>query len=416
MLRTWGAGDGPRRGGCAVAADWTQRLDGELQAMRAEGTYKRLRALTSATGPTATLEGYGEVVVLCSNDYLGLAAHPAVVRGGVDAMERYGAGTASVRFISGTMAIHRELEERLAAWVGTEAAVTFVSCWNANEGLIPTLVGEGDAVFSDALNHASIIDACRLSRAERVVYRHSDLEDLEAKLAARRGARTRLIVTDGVFSMEGDLARLPEILDLAERYDAVVAVDDSHGIGVLGRTGRGTAEHFGVLGRVPVITGTLGKALGGAAGGFVAASRSVIDYLTQRSRPQLFSNGLPPAVAGSALAALDVLAREPERVARLHANARTLRRGLRAQGWRPLDGESAIVPVIVGATADAIIRSEQLLTRGILVVGFGFPVVPEGAARLRVQASAAHTPEQLQRALAAFGQLASAGTAAGPPA
>ena len=382
-----------------------RRLEDELRGMRADGTYKRLRALTSATGPTATVAGLGEVVVLCSNDYLGLAAHPDVVRGGVAALERYGAGTASVRFISGTMAIHRDLEERLAAWVGTEAALTFVSCWNANEGLIPTLVGAGDAVFSDALNHASIIDACRLSRAERVLYAHSDMADLEAKLAARRGARTRLVVTDGVFSMEGDLARLPEILALAERYDALVAVDDSHGVGVMGRTGRGTAEYFGVLGRVDVITGTLGKALGGAAGGFVAAPAAVIDYLTQRSRPQLFSNGLAPAVAGSAAAALQVLEREPWRVARLHENARALRAGLGARGLRPLPGESAIVPVLVGATADAIAWSERLSADGVYVVGFGYPVVPEGAARLRVQPSAAHTPQHLARALAAFARL-----------
>ncbi len=392
---------------------WRRRLEDELRGMRDAGTYKRLRALTTATGPTATVEGLGEVVVLCSNDYLGLAGHPEVVRGAVEALERYGAGTASVRFISGTMLIHRDLEERLAAWLGTEAALTFVSCWNANEGLIPTLVGAGDAVFSDALNHASIIDACRLSRAERVLYAHSDMDDLEAKLAAHRGARTRLVVTDGVFSMEGDLARLPEILALAERYDALVAVDDSHGIGVMGRTGRGTAEHFAVLGRVDVITGTLGKALGGAAGGFVAASAAVIDYLTQRARPQLFSNGLAPAVAGSALAALQVLEREPARVALVHENARTLRAGLGAQGLRPLPGESAIVPVLVGATADAIAWSERLLADGVFVVGFGFPVVPEGAARLRVQPSAAHTPQHLERALAAFSRLGPAGGQAG---
>ena len=392
---------------------WRRRLEDELRGMRDAGTYTHLRALTSATGPTATVEGLGEVVVLCSNDYLGLAGHPEVVRGAVEALERYGAGTASVRFISGTMLIHRDLEERLAAWVGTEATLTFVSCWNANEGLIPTLVGAGDAVFSDALNHASIIDACRLSRAERVLYAHSDMDDLEAKLAAHRGARTRLVVTDGVFSMEGDLARLPEILALAERYDALVAVDDSHGIGVMGRTGRGTAEHFAVLGRVDVITGTLGKALGGAAGGFVAASAAVIDYLTQRARPQLFSNGLAPAVAGSALAALQVLEREPARVALVHENARTLRAGLGAQGLRPLPGESAIVPVLVGATADAIAWSERLLADGVFVVGFGFPVVPEGAARLRVQPSAAHTPQHLERALAAFSRLGPAGGQAG---
>jgi len=382
------------------------RLEEELRGLRESGTYKTVHHLTTATGPSAVLEGVGEVVVLCSNNYLGLADHPEVVRAGVAALERYGAGAASVRFISGTLDLHRTLEERLADWVGTEAALTYVSCWNANEGLIPTLVGAGDAVFSDAWNHASIIDACRLIRgAERVVYRHSDMADLEQALAARREARTRLIVTDGVFSMEGDLARLPELVDLAERYDAVLAVDDSHGIGVLGATGRGVAEHFGLLGRVDLVTGTLGKALGGAAGGFVAGSRTVVDYLTQRSRPQLFSNALPPAVAGAALAALDILRREPERVTTLRDNAAFLRAGLLARGFQPLPGASAIVPIIVGATRDAIAWSARLLEAGVLVVGFGFPVVPEGQARLRVQPSAAHTRAHLERALAAFAGL-----------
>jgi glycine C-acetyltransferase len=290
--------------------------------------------------------------------------------------------------------------------VGAEAALTYVSCWNANEGLIPALAGPGDVLFSDELNHASIIDACRLARgAERVVYRHADLADLEAGLAAHRGARTRFILTDGVFSMEGDLAPLPGIVQLAERYGAVVVVDDSHGLGVLGATGRGTAEHFGLLGRVDVITGTLGKALGGAAGGFVASSRTVIDTLVQRSRPQLFSNALPPAAAGAALAALEVLAREPERVRRLHERVGAMRAGLEGLGYRPLGGASAILPVPVGDTAQAIALSERLFEAGTLVVGFGFPVVPEGSARLRVQLSAAHEPEHLERALAAFARV-----------
>jgi glycine C-acetyltransferase len=383
-----------------------ERVARELERLRAAGTERRLRHLTGATGPVVQVEGRGEVLLLCSNDYLGLANHPQVVRGAAEALRRYGAGTASVRFICGTLDLHRTLEGRLAAWVGAEAALTYASCWNANEGLLPTLLAEGDAVFSDELNHASIIDACRLARGvQRVIYRHGDMADLEAKLAAHAGARARVIVTDGVFSMEGDLADLPTIAALAERYDALVVVDDSHGLGVLGATGRGTAEHFGLLGRIDVLTGTMGKALGGAAGGFVAASRTLIDYLIQRSRPQLFSNALPPAVAGAALAALDVLEREPERVRRLRDNANYLRQGLRGLGFRVPDTPAAILPIVVGDTASALAMAERLWEQGVFVVGFGYPVVPEGAARLRVQVSAAHTREHLDRALEAFARL-----------
>ncbi len=373
--------------------------------MRTAGTLKPLRYMTGPTGAVAQVEGQGEVVLLCSNNYLGLANHPRVVQGAEDALRRYGAGPASVRFIAGTVAIHRQLEDRLAAWVGAEAALSYVSCWNANEGLLPTLTGEGDVIFSDALNHASIIDACRLTRAERVIYRHSDMADLETRLAQAGGERGRIIVTDGVFSMEGDVARLPELVRLARRHDALLVVDDSHGIGVLGPSGRGLAEHFELLGEVDVITGTLGKALSGAAGGFVAASRTVVEYLIQRSRPQLFSNALPPAVAGAALAALEVLAAHPELVGRLHENASYMRSGLRRLGLSPLDGPSAIIPVIVGDTARAMRWGEELYRRGVYVVGFGHPVVPEGQARLRVQVSAAHTREHLDRALEAFALL-----------
>ncbi len=380
-----------------------ERVAQELAAMRAAGTRKRLRHLTTATGPVVEVEGDGEVVLLCSNNYLGLAAHPEVVAAAQAALERYGAGPASVRFICGTTDLHRRLEERLADWVGTEAALTYAACWNANEGVIPALAGEGDVLLSDELNHASIIDACRLARgATRTVFRHSDMGDLEAKLTAAAGARSRIVVTDGVFSMEGDLARLPALVDLAQRYDALLIVDDSHGLGVLGATGRGVAEHFGLLGRVDVITGTLGKALGGAAGGFVAGSRSIIEYLVQKSRPQLFSTALPPAVLGAALGALDVLAREPQRVRRLHENAEYVRAGLQRLGYRPLESESAIVPILIGDTAAAMGLSERLYAHGVYVVGFGYPVVPEGSARLRVQVSAAHTQAHLDRALAAF--------------
>jgi glycine C-acetyltransferase len=352
------------------------------------------------------MAGRGEVIVLSSNNYLGLASHPEVVRAGIEGLERYGAGTASVRFICGTFEPHLELERKLAELSGTEAALTYVSCWNANEAVIPTLTDSTTVIFTDELNHASIIDAVRLSRpAEKVIYPHSDTSKLREGLAgAPRGAR-KLIVTDGVFSMEGDLARLPEIVELAREFDAVVVVDDSHGVGVLGETGRGVVEHFGLLGEVDVLTGTLGKALGGAAGGYVASSEEVCDLLQQRSRPQLFSNALPPTVACSALRAVELMLEQPALLARLRENTTRFRAMLAEAGYRPLEGESAIIPIIVGETADAIALSERLLEEGVFVTGFGFPVVPEGTARIRVQMSAALEPQHLERAIEAFGRV-----------
>jgi len=381
----------------------TEQVGDELDALREARTYKRFNILESPQGAVVRMAGRGEVIVLSSNNYLGLAGHPEVVRAGIEGLERYGAGTASVRFICGTFAPHIELERKLAELSGTEAALTYVSCWNANEAVIPTLTDSTTVVFTDELNHASIIDAVRLSRpAEKVIYPHSDMAKLREGLAgAPRGAR-KLIVTDGVFSMEGDLARLPEIVELAREFDAVVIVDDSHGVGVLGKTGRGVVEHFGLLGEVDVLTGTLGKALGGAAGGYVAASEEVCDLLQQRSRPQLFSNALPPTVACSALRAIELMLEEPELLARLRENTRAFRAMLADAGYRPLEGESAIVPIIVGETADAIALSERLLDEGVFVTGFGFPVVPEGTARIRVQMSAALESEHLERAIEAF--------------
>jgi glycine C-acetyltransferase len=386
-----------------------ERFERTLAELRAAGTYKTLRHLTAPMGPVTTIEGVGEVVVFCSNNYLGLANHPEVVAAGIEGLRRYGAGTASVRFICGTFDCHRVLEERIAQFLGTEAALTYVSCWNANEGLIPTVVQEGDLLCSDALNHASIIDAGRLARqATRKVYPHSDTAALEDILRDTPAA-VRLVVTDGVFSMEGDVARLPALIDVCRRYDAVLVVDDSHGLGVLGAGGRGTHEHFGLSAQAPagidVITGTLGKALGGAAGGFVAGPNALIDYLIQRSRPQLFSNALPPTVAASAAKALEILEREPERLARLRANVDTMRHGLRNLGFEVLESPTAILPIIIGETANAMRLSERLLEMGVFVIGFGYPVVPEGHARLRVQISAAHTDAHLQQALDAFRKL-----------
>jgi glycine C-acetyltransferase len=377
-----------------------RQLAGDLDALRAAGTYKRLRHLTTPMDSHVKMEEAGDVIVLSSNNYLGLADHPDVVEAGIDGLRRYGAGTASVRFICGTLDVHRRLEDKLAAFLRFEAALSYVSCWTANEGLLPTIGVAGTTLISDELNHASIIDACRLSAAKRLRYKHSDMADLEARLQEAEGRA--FIVTDGVFSMEGDAAKLPEIVALAERYDAVTIVDDSHGTGVLGATGRGTVEHFGLEGKIDIVTGTLGKALGGAAGGFVAGSKSLVDTLVQRSRTQLFSNALPATVASSALRAIEVLESHPELLVKQRDNVAYFRAGLERLGFRPLAGESAIIPIIVGETAFAIAMSDRLLREGIFVTGFGFPVVPEGAARIRVQMSTALEREQLDRALCAF--------------
>jgi glycine C-acetyltransferase len=381
-------------------------LQAELAQFQKDGVYKRLNYLNSPQGPRVEMEGRGEVIILSSNNYLGLSNVPEVVAAGKTGLERFGAGTASVRFICGTFTVHRELESALADLVGTESGLTYVSCWNANEGLSATLLGPEDIVISDELNHASIIDSVRLAKTiakcQSAVYRHSDMNDLADKLKASKAARTRLVFTDGIFSMEGDIARLPDILELAEQHDAVVAMDDSHASGVLGKTGRGTAEHYGLMGKVDIITSTLGKALGGAAGGFTASSAALTDYLTQRSRPQLFSNALPCTVAASALAAVRHLRAHPELVTRLHQNARYFRDQLMACGFKPLPGDTPIVPVILGETAKAIQMSEMLLAEGVFVTGFGYPVVPQGHARVRCQISAAHTEDDLDQALMAF--------------
>jgi glycine C-acetyltransferase len=389
-----------------VNTAFTAGLEAKLEQLRADGVYKRLNHIDSPQGARVQMEGRGEVLILSSNNYLGLANEPAVVEAGIEGLERYGAGTASVRFICGTFAIHRDLEEAIARFVGTEASMSYVSAWNANEGFTATVVEEGDFVVSDALNHASIIDSIRLAKSitkcTTAVYRHVDLDDLRAKLVANRGAKRRIVWSDGVFSMEGSIAPLPDLVQICRDHDAVLVIDDSHATGVLGKSGRGTPEHFGLLGEVDVITSTLGKALGGAAGGFVAGSAALCDYLTQRSRPQLFSNALPPTVAASALAAVEFTEAHPERVETLRANARHFRERIIEAGFKPLPGETPIIPIIVGETAAAIQMSDMLLDEGVFVTGFGFPVVPQGQARIRCQISAAHTRADLDEAVAAF--------------
>ncbi len=351
------------------------RLETELEQFKKDGVYKRLNYLDAPQAARTVMEGRGEVVILSSNNYLGLCDVPEVVAAGKAGLDRFGAGTGSVRFICGTFTVHRELEAALARLVGCESSLTYVSCWNANEGLCPTLLGEQDIVISDQLNQ---------------------------QLRAAQDRRLKLIFTDGIFSMEGDIARLPDLLELGRKYDAVVAVDDSHATGVLGKTGRGTAEHFGILGEVPIITSTLGKALGGAAGGFTAGPAALADYLTQRSRPQLFSNALPPTVAASALAAVRYLESHPALVTRLRDSATYFREQLIALGFKPLPGATPIIPVILGETAKAIRMSEMLLDEGVFVTGFGYPVVPQGHARVRCQISAAHSRDDLDFALRAF--------------
>lgn len=384
-----------------------KRTGETLQQLRDAGTLKRLRHLTGPMGPVVNLEDAGETIVLCSNNYLGLANHSEVVSASRDALDKYGAGTASVRFICGTFDAHRRLEEKIAAFSGTEAALSYVSCWNANEAAIATAVGPNDIVLSDELNHASIIDSCRLSRPlRRGVFKHRDLTDLRSKLeTASAEAEIVWVVTDGVFSMEGSVADLAATLKLCREFNAMLVVDDSHGVGALGATGKGTAEHCGVWGEIDVVTGTLGKALGGAAGGYVAASKRFIELLVQRSRTSLFSNALPVPVACGAAAAIDLIQRDTTLIDRLRSNTTRIRGGLTKLGFQVQDSPSAIVPIMIGDEAEAIRKSERLLELGVWVVAFGFPVVPKGEARLRVQVSAALEDSHIEKILDAFSKL-----------
>lgn len=373
----------------------------EIAALKAAKTYKTERVLEGPTGARVRVDGR-DVLMLTSNNYLGFANHPRIVAAAKAALDRWGNGLGSVRFICGTQTLHKELEAAISSFFGTEDTILYMSCWNANEGLFQPLLGEEDALLTDGLNHASIIDGVRLCKAKRFITKHDDLADLERALKEAQSQRRRLFITDGVFSMEGEVARLPEMLDLCERYGCTMAVDDSHATGVLGKTGRGSAEDFGLLARIPIYTGTLGKAMGSAAGGFTTGPAAVVDLLRQRSRTTLFSNSLPPAVAAASLEAFRMLMEDPSPVRTLQANARYFRERMTAAGFQIPHGVHPIVPVIVGDTAKALAMSAALFERGVYVSGFGFPVVPQGQARLRCQVSAVHSQGDLDEAVGAF--------------
>jgi len=376
---------------------------GELQAIREAGLEKKERLITTPQGAEVKVGGSSVPVLnFCANNYLGLSSHPAVVQASKDAIDRYGYGLSSVRFICGTQDAHKALEAKVSAFLGTEDTILYSSCFDANGGLFETLLGEEDAIISDALNHASIIDGVRLCKAERHRYANGDMGELEAALRATSGKRLRMIATDGVFSMDGFVAKLGAICDLADRYDAMVMVDDSHATGFLGRTGRGSIEQAGVMGRVDILTSTLGKALGGAAGGFTTARKEIVDLLRQRSRPYLFSNTLAPAIVGASIAVLDLLSSTTELRDRLMDNAMRFRDAMTAAGFQLREGFHPIVPVMLGDAKLAQDVASEMLKEGIYVVGFSYPVVPKGQARIRVQLSAAHTPEQIDRAVRAF--------------
>jgi glycine C-acetyltransferase len=381
-------------------------LAAETGGLKESGLYKAERVLTSPQAAEITVEGRPEPVLnFCANNYLGLADHPRMVEAAKAALERYGFGMSSVRFICGTQDDHKELERRLTRFLGTEDTILYGSCFDANTGLFETILGEEDAIISDALNHASIIDGIRLCKARRLRYANNDMAELEARLKETQDCRFRLIATDGVFSMDGIIANLKAICDLAERYDAIVMVDDSHAVGFVGDKGRGTPEACGVMGRVDILTGTLGKALGGASGGYTSGRREIVEWLRQRSRPYLFSNALMPAIAAASLSALDLIEESDALRAQLGRNAERFRAGMHKLGFTLVPGRHAIIPVMLGEATLALAMADALLAEGIYVIAFSFPVVPRGAARIRTQMSAAHTPQHIDRALEAFGRV-----------
>jgi len=380
---------------------FTDFLQAELATIKKDGLFKPERVICSQQQADVKVNN-ADVINLCANNYLGLANHPDLIAEGKRALDKYGYGMASVRFICGTQTPHKQLEEKISEFLCMEDTILYSSCFDANTGLFETLLGSEDAIISDALNHASIIDGVRLCKAMRFRYANNDMQDLEAQLIAAKDARFRLIATDGVFSMDGTLANLPAICELAEKYNAMVMVDDSHAVGFIGETGRGTPEHFGVTDQIDIITGTLGKALGGASGGYTAANSVIVEWLRQRSRPYLFSNTLAPVIAHTSIAVLDLLQRNNELIKKLKHNSRYFREGLTKLGFKLIPGEHAIIPVMLGDAALAGLMAEQLLAEGIYVVGFSFPVVPKGLARIRTQMSAAHELHHLDKALTAF--------------
>jgi glycine C-acetyltransferase len=387
-----------------VIEEFRERLLRDAQGLDAAGLLKRERVIDSPQGPVVRLADGREMINLCANNYLGLANHPAVIEAAHAALERFGYGVASVRFICGTQGVHRELEERLSAYLSMDDTILYSSCFDANGGLFETLLDADDAVISDSLNHASIIDGIRLCKARRLRYANDDLDELERCLQESAGCRVRLIATDGVFSMDGSIARLAGICDLADRYGALVMVDDSHATGFMGARGRGTPEFRGVVGRIDILTGTLGKALGGASGGYVAARREIVAWLRQRSRPYLFSNSIAPVVAAGTIRVLDLLENSPELRDRLHANARHFRAGMQSLGYDLVPGEHPIIPVMLGEAPVAVRLAERMQAEGVYVVAFAFPVVPQGRARIRTQMNAAHSTAQLDRVIDVFGR------------
>jgi len=386
-------------------SNFEEHLQQQLADIRQQGLEKLERMIQSPQDARVSVRAGEKVLNLCANNYLGLADHPEIVRAAEETLRKWGFGMASVRFICGTQQIHHELEESLSRFLGTQDTILYSSCFDANGGLFETLLSEQDAVISDELNHASIIDGVRLCKARRFRYRNNDMADLEAQLQAARDARFRLIATDGVFSMDGILANLPEICDLADRYNALVMVDDSHAVGFTGKTGAGTPEHFGVRDRVDLLTGTLGKALGGASGGYTSGRKAMIDWLRQRSRPYLFSNSLAPCIVGAALKALELLSQGDDLRERLRSNTRFFREEIQKLGFSIVPGEHPIIPIMLGDAALATRMADALLERGVYVVGFSFPVVPRGKARIRTQMSAAHTREDLEFALKQFAEV-----------
>ena len=381
-----------------------QHIERELQAMREAGVYKQERVIATPQGAEVGLANGGSLINLCANNYLGLAQDPRVKAAAHEGLERWGYGMASVRFICGTQSVHKELEGQLSQWLKMDDAILYPSCFDANGGLFETLLGSEDAVISDELNHASIIDGVRLCKAQRYRYKNNDMADLETQLQAAQaaGARFKLISTDGVFSMDGVIAELDKICDLAERYDALVHVDDSHATGIVGPHGRGSAEHSNCMHRIDVVTSTLGKALGGASGGFTAGKQAIVDLLRQRSRPYLFSNTVPPSIVAAAKKAVEIAAGGDQLRAKLADNMRFFRAGLTGAGFDLLAGEHPIIPVMLYDAKPAVKLAEELLARGVYVIALGYPVVPKGKARIRTQISAAHSREELERGVEAF--------------